>query len=40
VPAIRGEKVDYPTFADGLKAQRVLGAILDSMKSGAWTSLA
>lgn len=36
VPAIRGEKVDFPTFADGLKAQRVLGAILDSMKSGSW----
>ena len=36
VPAIRGEKVDFPTFADGLRAQRVLGAILDSMKTGAW----
>jgi predicted dehydrogenase len=36
VHAIRGEKVDYPTFADGLRAQRVLGAILDSMESGSW----
>ena len=40
VPAIRGEKVDFPTFADGVKAQRVLGAILDSMKSGKWESVA
>jgi predicted dehydrogenase len=40
VPAIRGEKVEFPTFADGLKAQRVLGAILDSMKSGAWEKIA
>ena len=40
VPVIRGEKVDYfPTFADGLRAQRVLGAIVDSMKAGAWQSL-
>jgi predicted dehydrogenase len=39
VPAIRGEKVDFPTFADGLRAQRVLGAILDSMKSNSWQSL-
>jgi len=36
VHAIRGEKVDYPAFTDGLRAQRVLAAILDSMKSGAW----
>lgn len=39
VHAIRGEKVDFPTFADGLRAQRVLGAILDSMKTGAWQSV-
>ncbi len=39
VPAIRGEKIDFPTFADGLKAQRVLGALLDSMKSGSWQRL-
>jgi len=39
VPAIRGEQVDFPTFADGLRAQRVLGAILDSMKTGAWQKL-
>jgi predicted dehydrogenase len=41
VPTIRGEQVPYfPSFADGLRAQRVLGAILDSMKTGAWQSLA
>lgn len=39
VHAIRGEPVDFPTFADGLRAQRVLGAILDSMKSGAWQAI-
>jgi predicted dehydrogenase len=39
VHAIRGEKVDYPTFADGLRAQRVLAAILDSMKTGAWQKI-
>ena len=39
VPAIRGEKVDFPTFADGVKAQRVLGAILDSMKSEKWETV-
>lgn len=36
VHAIRGAKVDFPTFADGVRAQRVLGALLDSMKSKAW----
>lgn len=40
VHSIRGEKIDFPTFADGLRAQRVLGAILDSMKSGAWQTIA
>ncbi len=40
VPVIRGEKVPYfPSFADGLRAQKVLGAILDSMKSGSWQKL-
>lgn len=39
VRAIRGEKVDFPTFADGLLAQRVLGAITDSMRSQAWVSV-
>lgn len=39
VPAIRGEKVDFPTFADGLRAQRVLGALLRSVESGAWVEL-
>lgn len=39
VPAVRGEKVDFPTFMDGLKAQRVVGALLDSMKSGTWQAV-
>lgn len=40
VAAIRGQCVDFPTFADGLRAQRVLGAILDSMRAGSWQTLA
>lgn len=40
VHAIRGRAVDYPTFADGLRAQGVLGAILDSMKTNSWQTLA
>jgi predicted dehydrogenase len=39
VHAIRGANVNFPTFADGLRAQRVLGAILDSMKSGGWQTV-
>jgi predicted dehydrogenase len=39
VHAIRGETVDFPTFADGLRAQRVLGAILGSMQSGGWQAI-
>lgn len=40
VPAIRGEKVDFPTFADGLRAQRMLDALGRSMQSRAWIDLA
>ncbi|MEY3774283.1 MAG: hypothetical protein RLZZ129_1063 [Verrucomicrobiota bacterium] len=40
VHAIRGAKVDFPTFADGLRAQRVVGAILSSMQTGAWAPVA
>lgn len=36
VRAIRGEDIEYASFADGLRAQKVLGAIVDSMKSNAW----
>ncbi len=39
VHAIRGEKVDFPTFADGIRAQRVVAAVLGSMKSGAWVGI-
>lgn len=39
VPALRGENVSYPTFADGVQAQRVLGAIAASMTTGAWATL-
>jgi len=37
--AVRGEQVDYPSFADGVRAQRVLDAILRSMQSGSWIHL-
>jgi predicted dehydrogenase len=40
VSAIRGQPVDYPTFADGVRAQRVLGALFDSMQSNAWQKVA
>ena len=39
VHAIRGENVDFPTFADGIRAQRVVAAVLDSMKSSAWQGI-
>jgi predicted dehydrogenase len=40
VRAIRGEtNAEYPTFADGLRAQRVLHAIGESMKSQAWETI-
>jgi predicted dehydrogenase len=39
VPAIRGAHVAYPTFADGLAAQRVLHALNASIASGAWVSV-
>jgi predicted dehydrogenase len=38
VDAIRGEDVDYPTFADGVRAQAVLEAILNSNDGGSWVS--
>lgn len=41
VRAIRGESVaDYPTFADGLRAQRVLHAVGASMQTRAWVTVA
>jgi len=39
VPAILGEEVDYPTFADGVKAQSVLDAIFRSAQSRSWVDL-
>jgi len=39
VRLLRGEKVDCPTFADGLRAQRVLNGIGDSMASNSWVQL-
>lgn len=39
VKAIRGEKVEYASFEDGIKAQRVLSGIVESMKTRAWVKL-
>jgi predicted dehydrogenase len=39
VDAIRGEDVDYPTFADGVAAQEVLEAISESDTSGRWIEI-
>ena len=39
VPAMRGEPVDFPTFADGVHAQRMLDAIGQSMQTQAWVTL-
>jgi predicted dehydrogenase len=39
IDALQGKPVDYPTFADGVAAQRVLEAIVESTRSGAWCSV-
>jgi predicted dehydrogenase len=39
VPAIRGGTVAFPTFADGLRAQRMLDAIGRSMQTQAWQTI-
>ena len=39
VKALRGEPVEFPTFADGVAAQRVLAALAASLKSGTWTEV-
>jgi predicted dehydrogenase len=33
---LRGQQRDYPSFEDGVRAQRVLAAILDSNRSRRW----
>jgi len=39
VKAIRGEKVEYATFADGIMSQRCLAALLESIKTGRWAKV-
>ena len=36
---MRGEQVDFHTFADGVHAQRMLSAIGVSMQTNAWQTL-
>jgi len=38
VDLLRGGDHPHPTFADGVAAQRVLGALLTSMQTGAWAT--
>jgi predicted dehydrogenase len=37
--AIRGQPVEFPTFADGVAAQRVLGALVAAARDGGWTTV-
>jgi len=39
VQALRGGATDWPTFEDGLRAQRALAAVEASERSGAWVPL-
>ncbi len=39
IDAIRGTAVEYPTFSDGIEAQRVLSALKHSMKSDTWVTV-
>lgn len=39
VDAIRGLTLDYPTFADGLAAQKLLESIFLSTKTGSWVEI-
>jgi predicted dehydrogenase len=39
VAAIHGERIDYPDFADGLAAQRVLDAVGLSAQSAKWETI-
>ena len=36
---LRGEKIEYPSFDDGILAQRCLNGLLDSMKDKAWANI-
>jgi predicted dehydrogenase len=39
VAALRGEIDDWPTFEDGLMAQRAIAAVEESQNSGRWVTL-
>jgi predicted dehydrogenase len=39
VAALRGERSDFPTFEDGLKAQLVVDAVEESLRTGRWVTL-
>lgn len=39
VAAIRGDRVEFPTFADGVAAQRVLDGLVRSVRARAWVDV-
>jgi predicted dehydrogenase len=39
VAALRGENDEWPTFEDGLAAQRAVAAVEESQASGRWVAL-
>ena len=39
VRALRGESDEWPTFADGLEAQRAVAAVDESQRAGTWIEL-
>ncbi len=39
VAALRGERDDWPTFEDGLKAQRVVNAVDEAQRTGRWVTV-
>ncbi|MGH2352576.1 MAG: Gfo/Idh/MocA family protein [Chloroflexota bacterium] len=39
VAALRGDSTDWPTFEDGLRAQRAIAAVEESMQTGRWVGV-
>ena len=39
VAALRGESDEWPTFEDGLKAQRIVAAVEESQRTGRWVDV-
>jgi predicted dehydrogenase len=39
VAALRGESDEWPSFDDGLKAQRIVAAVEESQRTGRWVDV-